>query len=220
MKTRKTSPIVLGYLAVALPLVTMHLSFLVSVWQGHIDWCMPYWANCVSISKSGRYGLAYFVFKGGMIPSLVLFGLVWQICSRWLETLGKKKDRSITLLGWLASFALLLYTLALGHAGDDLQLLRRFGVVLFLGLTFIIQVRVGYALKHSSKFAKVGGELLWFSAVILMIAVFSLILDAWLGESYKAIENAFEWWLVVLLIAHLFVLVRLWHDNFLRREAR
>ena len=59
----------LGWAAALLPLVTIHVCFLVSVFEGHIDLCFPYWEGCSSISRAGRHGTAYFLFKGGMMPA-------------------------------------------------------------------------------------------------------------------------------------------------------
>ncbi len=208
-KTSQHSIYAVGYLAALLPLVTMHLAFLASAMQGYIDWCVPYWLDCVSVSKSGRYGLAYFVFKGGMLPAAIVIGYFWQLCSRWLSTLGATNHATLAKLGWTASAALILYTLALGHAGESFQLLRRFGVVLFMGLTFILQVMVGRALQQSEHLCLAGRNLLRVSASILAIAIVSLFLDAWMGADYRMVENAFEWWLIVLLIFHLVLVSRI-----------
>lgn len=197
----------LGYAAALLPLLTIHLAFFTSVVQGYIEPCLPYWSDCVSISRSGRHGLAYVLFKAGMIPATLLLGWFWQRCVSNLQSFIKYGSR-LVWAGWAASLALLLYTLALGHAGEGFQLLRRFGVVLFMGLTFIVQVSVGRALQKLPAYKVSATSLLSFSAVILGIAIFSLLLDLWLGSAYDRIENAFEWWLILLLILHLVALSR------------
>lgn len=208
-----TALYLLGYSAAIIPLVTMHLSFLVSAWQGHIGWCTPYWSDCVSISKSGRYGTAYFLFKGGFIPTTILLGLFWHLSYLWIKTLTGRRDSWLPWLGWLASIALLIYTLALGHAGDTFRLLRRTGVILFMGLSFIAQVRVSRDLIASSTLGKAGRRLLNFSGFILLVALFSLLLDYILGSGYDALEDAFEWWLVLFLILHLLAVARLWQQS-------
>ncbi|TQV82543.1 hypothetical protein FKG94_07360 [Exilibacterium tricleocarpae] len=208
----------LGYSAAVLPLLTMHLCFLVSAWQGHIDWCMPYWSHCVSISRAGRYGLSYFLFKGGFIPTTILLGFFWQLSVLWLQLLTGRRDRWLPWIGWLASLSLLVYTLALGHHGDAFRQLRRAGVILFMGLTFIAQVRVSSALAQSRSLQRAGRRLLAFCGFILAIALVSLGLDAAMGSDYDMIEDTFEWWLVMLLIVHFFALARLWQRSGFRLQ--
>ena len=132
MYRQSLSPSAFGYCAAALPLVTIHLCYLISLMQGHIPYCIPYWLDCVSVSSTGRNGVAYFVFKGGMIPTSVMLFLTWQITRYWLAEMGQKKSQSLLYLPAIASIALLIYSLALGHSGGEFYLMRRFGVVLFL----------------------------------------------------------------------------------------
>lgn len=212
----------LAYGAALTILVTIHVCFLVSVNQGYIDSCNPYGADCSSISRSGRHGLAYFIFKGGMLPVSVLLGLFWQFNRLWLDSLGAKSSARDCLpaLGWIASFALLIYTLSLGHTGDTFYILRRFGVLVFLGLSFIAFALLAGALRRTP-LAKQGRALGRSSAVILGVALFSLLLDALLGADYDRLENAFEWWLVALLLTQLLWVARLWQQSsfFLRPAA-
>ncbi len=91
--------------------------------------------------------------------------------------------------------------------------MRRFGVVLFMFCSFISQLIAGNALSKIEAFAADGKKLLRFSAIMLAIAMFSLVLDGVLGADYDRIENAFEWWLIMLLLAHLFMMIQLWKKS-------
>ena len=53
-----------------LPLVCIHLCYLVAANLGHIEWCVPYLENCTSISATGRKYPEFFIFKGLMIPAV------------------------------------------------------------------------------------------------------------------------------------------------------
>jgi len=193
-------------LVAALPALTMHICLFASALQGHIELCNPYWADCVSVSRTGRHGAGYVVFKAGMIPSAFLLGFFWQHSVISLSKQGNLNPQPLTFIAWAASCSLLIYTVALGHTGDTFYLLRRFGVVLFIALTFIVQVKVGQALKALPQFATQGRISIGISLFILFIAIGSLGLDALLGADYDRIENAFEWWLITLLIGHMFFL--------------
>lgn len=205
-------PATLCFLAAALSLATIHLSWLLASLEGFIHWCNPYWADCVSISKTGRNGIAYFVFKGGIITACVLQALVWWLCAYWLQSLASSRGRALPWLGMAAALALVVYTLSLGHAGDTFRLLRRFGVVLFIALSFICLVLCAAGLQQS-RLKGAGNGLLAYSLFTLTLALGSLVLDAVMGEDYNRIENAFEWWLLLLLNLQLFWLAHLWRRS-------
>jgi hypothetical protein len=194
-------------------MLTIHLSWLIASVQGHLEWCNPYWLNCHSVSATGRYGLAYFIFKGGMIPALVILGFYWWLNQQWLNRLRKHNSQQLFVLGIFASAALLIYTLSLGHVGDAFYLLRRAGVVIYLGLTFIAQLLLSAALaRHITQ----GRALLRLSIATLAIALFSLLLDALPAVDYKSMEDAFEWLLIMLLNLHVLIVVWLWKTHNLR----
>lgn len=190
-------------LVAALPALTMHMCLFASAFQGYVELCNPYWSDCVSVSRTGRHGAGYVLFKAGMIPSTFLLGFFWQ---RSVISLSEQTDVNpipLIVIAWAASCSLFIYTVALGHTGDAFYLLRRFGVVLFIAFTFIVQVKVGQALKALPRFATQGRISIGISLLILSIAIGSLGLDALLGADYDRIENAFEWWLIMLLIGHM-----------------
>ncbi len=204
----------LAYATAGIMLLTIHACMIVSAWQGHVDACNPYWADCVSISRSGRHGLAYFIFKAGMLPATLLLAFFWQLNTHWLSTLsgGSSRQQHLTVSGWIAAIALAAYTLSLGHSGGAFYLIRRFGVVTFLGLSLICFALLARALKQSVLHQQ-GKRLERSCAGILSIALFSLVLDALLAERYDRLENAFEWWLVLLLILQLCWVARLWQNT-------
>lgn len=201
-----------GLLATLLPLVTIHLCLLISIAQGYLSFCNPYWVSCHSVSATGRHGLAYFLFKGGMLSAMVLLAGFWVVNYLWLKQLRVARGKSLLWLGPLASVALIVYTLSLGHSGGAFYIARRAGVVTYLGLTFVAQTLFSAALKHSLKptLARQGGRLLRLNAMMLGIAVFTLILDAMPMVDYEPLEDMVEWWLILLLNLHAIAVVLLW----------
>lgn len=206
----------LAWLAAGLPLLTIHLSFFTSVAEGIFAACNPYWIDCTSISHGGRHGSAYFIFKAGMLPTAVLLAFFWVIQAGWLAWLTNKRHSALVFLGVVASIALIIYTLFLGHAGDEFRLLRRFGVVLFMSCTFICQVLSAQALWRSDNFQRQGRQLIISCGVIISVAIFSLLLDATLGDDYNRLEDAFEWWLMMALIGNQLYLASRWQASRLR----
>ena len=201
-----------GLLAALLPLITIHLTLLASFWQNALTRCNPYWLDCISISATGRYGLAYFLFKAGMIPAMVLLALFWWLNSHWLKSLGLGRQRHLIWLGAMASLALIVYSLSLGHVGDTFYLLRRAGVVIYLGLTFIAQACLGAALAThpSATISTPGRQLVLLSTLTLFVAILSLVLDALWPAWHERAEDAFEWWLVLMLNLHAVWVAALW----------
>lgn len=214
----KRNGIELWWLALAaglLPLLTIHTTFAVSVLEDHIAWCLPYWESCTSISKTGRHGSAYFIFKGTMLPAALLGILFWWLNAAWLRQLGCQA-RGLAWLPWLglvAGLALAAYTLALGHGGDTFNLIRRVGVVLYFSLTFINQLLLSAALRAHASWGKTGHRLLWLCQLSLLIGVFSVILDGVAPVFHERLEDAFEWVLALLLNLHALWVAVLWRRS-------
>ena len=61
--TMPSTPVRLSPLAWAtalLPLVTMHVCYLLSASEQLVPWCLPWFEGCTSISRASRSGTAYF----------------------------------------------------------------------------------------------------------------------------------------------------------------
>ncbi len=193
-----------------LPFLTVHCSFAMSVIEGYMQWCIPYWEACTSISRTGRHGTGYFIFKGGMIPTTVLLILFWGLNRIWLRSLGLSAGAALPWLGLVSSLSLLIYTLSLGHAGDTFHLLRRAGVLGWFGLTWIAQLQLGAGLRHHPRWAVAGQRLVNLSMFMLLLALSSLVVSLLWPERHDELENAWAWCLALLLNIHVFVTALLW----------
>lgn len=205
----------LAFAAALVPLLTIHVTFAVSVIEGHVEFCIPYWDSCTSISRTGRHGTSYFIFKGTMLPAALLGIMFWWLNDRWLRQLGvhSKGAAWIPWLGLVASVALAAYTLALGHSGEGFNLVRRTGVVLYFSLTFICELLVSVGLQHHPQWKQTGTRLIHLCQLTLGIGILSVILDAVAPEFYSRNDDAFEWILAALINAHALWLALLWRRN-------
>ncbi|MDX1589037.1 MAG: hypothetical protein R3296_08875 [Oleiphilaceae bacterium] len=203
-----------GLFIALLPLVTIHTTYLIAATQGFVDWCIPYLQSCTSISATGRNGLGYFVFRGAMIPALVLIFLFWCVNHAWLRSLGYPRGRGVIWLALPAALFLLMYTLSLGHAGDTFNLLRRIGVTGYVGMTGIAQITLGAALYRGpvAGLRRSGGRLLGLSGFTLGVATLSVVLDGLPVVNYDVMKHSFEWILVVLLNLHGVAVVWVWRQ--------
>lgn len=221
--TIRSRSVPLWWLALAaalIPLLSIHTTFAVAVFEGYISWCIPYWDSCTSISRTGRHGTAYFIFKGAMLPAALLGILFWWLNSLWLLQLGApgRGQRWIPWLGLVACVALAAYTLALGHEGEGFNLIRRIGVVLYFSLTYIAQLLISSALKDHPRWHQSGKRLLWLSEVTLAVGFLSVILTAAAPDLYSQIDNAFEWILALLINLHALWVALLWRQSSFRAK--
>jgi hypothetical protein len=210
----------IAFAAALLPFVTTHVSYVLAAGIGHVDWCIPYWDSCTSISATGRQLPEKLWFKAGMVPTALLTALLWWCATHWRRLAGPTRYRHrlalLPLLGALAALALLAYTVALGEAGAAYQGLRRSGVTLSFALTFIGQALLTQLieelaeLRQDAALARAAGQQRWLLLLLLGLGVLSLVLDAALGPGYARYEDAFEWWLALLLNGYFLLLARLW----------
>lgn len=213
----------LAWLTAALPLVAIHLSYVLSAHHGHVEWCVPYVHSCTSISATGREPPAYFVFKGLMIPAAVLMAAYWVISAAWLRQMGCERhvwQRVLVTLGVLASVGLVVYALVLGWIGDAYRLQRHTGVLIFFSFTFLAQLLLTWLLEQRPAIARgqtrlmhilQGGVLLTLALGLGSVAVAYLAPDL-----YKRSDDAMAWNFTVLLCLHVMLCAVLWQRTGLR----
>ncbi len=217
-KVAPSASLPLWWLALAaalIPLLTTHTTYLVSAWEGHVPWCMPYWEPCTSISRTGRYGASYFIFKGTMMPAAVLGALFWLLNGRWLRQLGARGAR-VAWLAWLgvgACLGLLVYTSVLGHIGDTYFALRRAGVILYFSLTYIAQLLLSGQLRSLPDWRQSGRRLVWLCQLTLAVGILSVILQGVIPVIFDDIDDAFEWTFALLLNVHALWVAMLWRRS-------
>lgn len=201
----------LAWATALLPLVTMHVCYLLSASEQLVPWCLPWFEGCTSISRASRSGIAYFIFKAGMLPACVCMVLFWWGNRYWLRQLGVE-PKLWWWLGMLAALPLALYTVVLGHVGDTPYLLRRIGVVGFFGLTYLAQLGLSAALRDSAQSAA-GRGLFRLCGVTLLVGIASLILGVIWPEHYDTMDDGFEWTLAVLINLHTLWVAWLWQRS-------
>ncbi len=201
----------LAWATALLPLVTMHVCYLLSASEQLVPWCLPWFEGCTSISRASRSGIAYFVFKAGMLPACVFMLLFWWSNRYWLRQLGVE-PRVWWWLGMLAALPLALYTVVLGHAGDTPYMLRRIGVVGFFGLTYLAQLGLSASLRNSAQSAA-GRALFRLCGFTLLVGIASVILGVIWPERYDTMDDGFEWTLAVLINLHTLWVAWLWQRS-------
>lgn len=209
MQSRGLPLHILAWCAALLPFLTDHVSYLIAASYGHVEWCVPYWESCTSISATGRQLPEKLWFKLGMMPAAMITGLLWWSLRQWLlQTSVQGRRRSLNAmatLGVIAALFLMVYTVALGEEGDAYQQIRHSGIILSFSLTYMAQLlfthQVGVMAKSSGDewAARWHRRLFGLVALLLATGILSVILDAMMGTDYDDIEDAFEWVLALML---------------------
>ena len=203
-------PLSIGLLAI----FSGNLTFLLSVNEGFIETCFPYFEGCSSISKAGRKGLAAIFFKLTIIPVMTLLSVYWVITYNLIRNtygINKIQGKIMLLSGIIGSFFGIIYTSFLGSEGDIYQLLRRFGIYFFFLGTYLGQLLetnliVNIEATKLSFYPKTMRLITFFIGCIILISVpvYGFIdEDDWL-------ENILEWNLTLLIFLYFILSSLFW----------
>jgi hypothetical protein len=202
-----------------LVLFTIHAAWLVSAHFGHVAWCNPYLDSCTSISATGRQLPAKLFFKPLVTLGAVAAAVTWLLAAHWLALCGDgavRTRRAMAVLGALAAVFLVGYTAGLGEGGDTARILRRVGVSLGFGCTFLCQVLLLARLSAWRGPAQVLRGVypaMAFLVLLLFVLGFSSVFLAAFHPAYGRMDDAFEWWFALLLNLHFPLLALLWHRH-------
>lgn len=210
----------IAVIAGLLPLIAIHLCYWLAASNGHVEWCIPYFHSCTSISAAGRQPPEFYVFKALMIPAAVFIAAYWWYTCQWLTALGcsGKHTRSIVLvIGIVGCLGLVLYSVMLGAIGDLYRLQRRLGVTTFFALTYLAQVAIIHLL---GKIAYVREQLRFcysalkaLSLMIFLLGIAALGISAYDEQIYDGVEDAFEWIVTLFLCLQVLIMAVLWRDT-------
>lgn len=205
-------PLVTGLL----PIVAIHLSLAIAIQADVIPPCFPYVDGCASISATGRYPPASFLFKAAMMSQWLLMSLYWMACIGWLRALSdaagrpRYAGRALGFFGISGALSLILYVTFLGSDVPFYEFMRRFGVYLYFLFTVIAQIlnaRASLSLASAlslERVAYISRLQLSLALVPFALGALNLILKASL-EDADAAENMIEW--IFALLMHCYFLL-------------
>ena len=117
------------------PIITICISYVISAFYGYVDWCLPIIDGCTSISKVGRYGISFYLYKILVIPSVIL------MIYFWLKVyLDVYKNIFLLFLSFIACIFLIIYLIALGFDGPIYRFMREVGIFAFFVFMPICQI--------------------------------------------------------------------------------
>lgn len=209
-------PLVTGLL----PIVAIHASLVLAINAGAIPPCIPYIDGCASISATGRYEPAVFLFKPAMSAEAILLVFYWLLNAAWLRELSQSADRrtgmvapTISALGIVSAFALLLYVTFLGTQAPFYEFMRRFGIYVYFTFTVIAQLLLARQSLRLSKqlnlatLTKISRAQLWLATTPFLLGILNLVLKATLDDADPA-ENVIEW--IAALMMQTYLVLTYW----------
>lgn len=164
------------------PVLTIFVSYLISASNGYVDWCIPIIEGCTSISKVGRHGLSFYLYKIFIIPSLILMIYFWS-----KTYLNIYKNVVLIFLSVVACLFLIIYLIALGFDGKIYRFMREIGIFVFFVLMPICQAWLTISTSHNflNKFFLYLIIFIFIGLACVYLSILSLDNDNY--------ENIIEW---------------------------
>jgi len=211
----------LPLIAGVVPFVGIHVCYLIAVQHGFLPSCFPYVEGCTSISATGRYPPASFLFRAVELPVTALLIVIWYFTVEWLRTLkpnlSKTTAAAILISGVIGALALLIYVSFLGTKEPFYEFMRRFGIYFyFLGTTFAqiftaVSLRAVCKARRDAPLGKLARALLWLCLLPFALGLLNLAQKAVLEyATADALENSIEWWALVMMHAYFVFLYVAW----------
>ena len=189
----------LSLIVFALPILTVIISYVISVKLNLISFCIPNIDGCTSISRVGRYEPVKYFFKPFMFLFGVLLFIYWRENFLKLKLFKENKLLLITfIIGIISVIFLFLYIFFLGES-NIYRFFRKIGIYIYIFFTVIAQLLLAiqyFKLGNTAnkflnkKFIKYklifSVFLISFSIIVLPILLIKI-------EHFPEIKNIISW---------------------------
>ena len=172
-----------------IPVLTVIISYFISSFGGFVDWCMPLIDGCTSISKVGRYGISFYLYKIFIIPSVILMIIFWYQVNKYIY-----KSNLLLFLSITSCIFLIIYLFALGFDGKIYRFMREIGIFIYFILTPMCQTLLAFSISNNKIRSKFFLYTL-LSMYLVCVGIYLLILP--LDNSNY--ENVIEWNFALLI---------------------
>ena len=209
----------LALVAGLLPLVATVLAASLSMQQGLVPTCNPFWDGCTSISRAARYELPNILFRALMLPAATLQALVWVAVARWLMQCGAagRGVAWIAPLGVVAGVALVVYGSFLGTEGPVYRWLRQYGTVAYFGFTCLNLLLTGNAVQALVRVRRLfmprwlEHAMVALASTLVLLGLGNALVAAAFGEPLKGrVENVTEWWGALIFVLGFCAIAAMW----------
>jgi hypothetical protein len=209
----------LALLSGLLPLVATVVATTLSMHQGLVPTCNPFWDGCTSISRAARHDLPNHLFRALMLPAATLQAVVWLLTARWLLQCGAvgRGVAWIAPLGVVAGIALVVYGSFLGTEGPMYRWLRQYGTVAYFGFTCLNLLLTGNAVQALVRAGRLRMPralecaMVTLATTLVLLGLGNAIVAAAFGEPLKGrVENVTEWWGALIFVLGFVALALMW----------
>jgi hypothetical protein len=221
-----------------LPVAAIHGAYWIAIRAATVPACIPYVSGCTSISATGRYPPASYLFKAVMMPNAVLLVVYWLLAAAWLRALSRQYGGAVSrftaldivVAGAGGALALILYVTFLGTQEAFYEVMRRFGIYFYFLLTVIAQLLLAsrarrIARHHSLSYLHSLATAQWLLALTpVVLGVLNVAVKEWRPE-LAGFENAIEWLAAIVMQVNIALSYFAWNASgfeatFSTRNAR
>ncbi len=194
----KISPLI----AFILPILTVLISYYLSIKFDYVQFCIPNIDGCTSISQVGRYPPINYFFKTFMFISIFIIFIYWKSNYTLLSYNNSLLLYKITfLLGIFSVIFFALYITFLGE-GDYYRFFRRIGIFIYIFFTVISELLLSISYKKNSylfKNDKIINLKYYFNLVLSTFGLILLPLVIYKIIDYPNFKNIVSWNYFILI---------------------
>ena len=194
----KISPLI----AFILPILTVLISYYLSIKFDYVQFCIPNIDGCTSISQVGRYPPINYFFKTFMFISIFIIFIYWKSNYNLLSHNNSLLLYKITfLLGIFSVIFFALYITFLGE-GDYYRFFRRIGIFIYIFFTVISELLLSISYKKNSylfKNDKIINLKFYFNLVLSIFGLILLPLVIYKIVDYPNFKNIVSWNYFILI---------------------
>ena len=194
----KISPLI----AFILPILTVLISYYLSIKFDYVQFCIPNIDGCTSISQVGRYPPINYFFKTLMFISIFIIFIYWKSNYTLLSRNNSLLLYKITfLLGIFSVIFFALYITFLGE-GDYYSFFRRIGIFIYIFFTVISELLLSISYKKNSylfKNDKIVNFKYYFNLVLSTFGLILLPLVIYKIIDYPNFKNIVSWNYFILI---------------------
>ena len=194
----KISPLI----AFILPILTVLISYYLSIKFDYVQFCIPNIDGCTSISQVGRYPPINYFFKTFMFISIFIIFIYWKSNYTLLSHNHSLFLYKITfLLGIFSVIFFALYITFLGE-GDYYRFFRRIGIFIYIFFTVISELLLSISFKKNLylfKNDKIINLKFYFNLVLSTFGLILLPLVIYKIIDYPNFKNIVSWNYFILI---------------------
>ena len=194
----KISPLI----AFILPILTVLISYYLSIKFDYVQFCIPNIDGCTSISQVGRYPPINYFFKTFMFISIFIIFIYWKLNYTLLSHNNSLLLYKITfLLGIFSVIFFALYITFLGE-GDYYRFFRRIGIFIYIFFTVISELLLSISYKKNPylfKNDKIINFKFYFNLVLSTFGLILLPLVIYKIIDYPNFKNIVSWNYFILI---------------------